>query len=45
MARESEKRYRRRLEEVRHGVRDLDVSTGELYWNDCLFEMLGLSRS
>jgi hypothetical protein len=32
MARESEKRYRRRLlEEVRDGVRDLEVSTGELY--------------
>ena len=46
MPRESEKRYRRLLlVEVRDGVWDLDVRPGELYWNDCLFEMLGLSRS
>lgn len=43
MPRESEKRYRRRLlVEVRDGVWDLDVCPGELYWTDCLFEMLGL---
>lgn len=30
---------------MRDGVWDLDVRPGELYWNDCLFEMLGLSRS
>jgi PAS domain S-box-containing protein len=43
--RESEEHYRLVLDGSNDGIFDWDLRTGELYWNDRLFEMLGLSRS
>src|SRR5215216_2133640 len=42
---ESEERYALVVEGSNDGIFDWDLRTGELYWNDRLFEMLGLSRS
>jgi PAS domain S-box-containing protein len=43
--RESEECYSLVVEGSNDGIFDWDVRTGELYWNDRLYEMLGLSRS
>jgi two-component system, sensor histidine kinase and response regulator len=43
--RKSEERYALVVEGSNDGIFDWDVRTGELYWNDRLFEMFGLSRS
>jgi PAS domain S-box-containing protein len=43
--RESEERYSLVVEGSSDGIFDWDIRTGELYWNDRLFEMLGLARS
>jgi PAS domain S-box-containing protein len=43
--RESEERYALVLEGSNDGIYDWNIRTGELYWNDRLFEMFGLSRS
>lgn len=40
-----EERYRLVVEGSNDGIWDWDVCTGEVYWNDRLFEMTGLSRS
>lgn len=42
---ESEERYRLVVEGSNDGVWDWDVRNGGVYWNDRLFEILGLSRS
>lgn len=42
---EVEERYHLLVEEGSDGVWDWDAGTGDLYWNDRIFEMLGLSRS
>ncbi|MEG4231802.1 response regulator [Microcoleus sp. Pol11C3] len=41
---ESEERYRLVLEGVNDGIWDWDLSKNEVYWNDRLLEILGLSR-
>lgn len=41
--RESEERYALVAEGANEGIWDWDLRTGEVYWNDLLFEMLGLS--
>src|SRR5215207_8388335 len=43
--RESEERYALVVEGSNDGIFDWDIRTGDLYWNDRLFEMFGLSRS
>jgi PAS domain S-box-containing protein len=43
--RESEQRYALVVEGSNDGIYDWNIRTGELYWNDRLFEMFGLSRS
>jgi two-component system sensor histidine kinase/response regulator len=43
--RESEERYALVLEGANDGIFDWNIRTGELYWNDRLYEMFGLSRS
>jgi PAS domain S-box-containing protein len=43
--RESEERYSLVVESSNDGIFDWDIPTGVLYWNDRLFEMLGLPRS
>ncbi len=43
--RESEERYSLVVEGSNDGIFDWDIRTGDLYWNDRLYEMLGLSRS
>ena len=43
--RESEERYSLVVEGSNDGIFDWDIRTGELFWNDRLFEMLGLSGS
>ena len=43
--RESEERYSLVVEGSSDGIFDWDIRTGNLYWNDRLFEMLGLARS
>ena len=42
---ESEERYALVAQGSNDGIFDWDVRTGEFYWNDRLYEMLGLSRS
>lgn len=42
---ESEERYRLVIEGSNDGVWDWDIRGGSVYWNDRLFEILGLSRS
>ncbi len=42
---ESEKRYSLVVEGSNDGIYDWDILGGTLFWNDRLFEMLGLSRS
>ncbi|HEX2740957.1 MAG TPA: response regulator, partial [Rubrobacter sp.] len=42
---ESEERYALVVEGSNDGIYDWNIRTGELYWNDRLFEMFGLSRS
>ncbi|MFM9265628.1 response regulator [Tychonema sp. BBK16] len=42
---ESEERYRLVLEGVNDGIWDWDLTKDEVYWNDRLLEMIGLSRS
>ncbi|HET7271425.1 MAG TPA: histidine kinase N-terminal 7TM domain-containing protein, partial [Rubrobacter sp.] len=42
---ESEERYALVVDASNDGIYDWHVRTGELYWNDRLFEMFGLSRS
>ncbi|MEG4418819.1 response regulator [Microcoleus sp. LAD1_D5] len=41
---ESEERYRLVLEGVNDGIWDWDLSKNEVYWNDRLLEIIGLSR-
>ncbi|MGB7892166.1 MAG: response regulator [Microcoleus sp.] len=41
---ESEERYRLVLEGVNDGIWDWDLSKNEVYWNDRLLEIVGLSR-
>ncbi len=41
---ESEERYRLVLEGVNDGIWDWDFSKNEVYWNDRLLEIIGLSR-
>ena len=41
----SEERYALVVEGSNDGIYDWNIRTGELYWNDRLFEMFGLSRS
>jgi two-component system sensor histidine kinase/response regulator len=41
---ESEERYRLVLEGVNDGIWDWDLSKDEVYWNDRLLEIIGLSR-
>src|SRR5215218_7970412 len=43
--RESEERYSLVVEGSNDGIFDWDIRTGELFWNDRLFELFGLSRS
>jgi two-component system, sensor histidine kinase and response regulator len=43
--RESEERYSLVVEGTNDGIYDWNIRTGEIYWNDRLFEMFGLSRS
>jgi two-component system sensor histidine kinase/response regulator len=43
--RESEERYALVVEGSNDGIFDWNIRTGELYWNDRLYEMFGLSRS
>ena len=43
--RESEERHARVVEGSNDGIFDWNIRTGELYWNDRLFEMFGLDRS
>jgi PAS domain-containing protein len=43
--RDSEERYTLVVEASNDGIYDWGIRTGELYWNDRLFEMFGLSRS
>ena len=43
--RESEERYSLVVEGSNDGIFDWDIRTGELYWNDRIYEMLGLSHS
>jgi two-component system sensor histidine kinase/response regulator len=43
--RESEERYALVVEGSNDGIYDWNIRTGELYWNDRLYEMFGLSRS
>ncbi len=43
--RESEARYSLVVEGSSDGIFDWDIREGELYWNDRLYEMLGLARS
>ncbi|HEX2729686.1 MAG TPA: PAS domain S-box protein, partial [Rubrobacteraceae bacterium] len=43
--RESEERYSLVAEGANEGIWDWEVRTGEMYWNDRLFEMLGLSSA
>jgi PAS domain S-box-containing protein len=40
----SEERYSLVMEGSNDGIWDWDIHTGEVYWNDRLFEILGLSR-
>ncbi|HEX2739292.1 MAG TPA: PAS domain S-box protein [Rubrobacter sp.] len=42
--RESEERYSLVVEASNDGIFDWDIPTGELYWNDRLYEMLALPR-
>ncbi|MGB3263297.1 MAG: response regulator [Microcoleus sp.] len=42
---ESEERYRLVLEGVNDGIWDWDLSKNEVYWNDRLLEIIGLSRT
>ncbi len=42
--RESEERYSLVVEGSNDGIFDWNVRTGEIFWNDRLFEMVGLSR-
>ncbi|MDF0556719.1 response regulator [Kamptonema sp. UHCC 0994] len=42
---ESEERYRLVLEGANDGIWDWDLSKNEVYWNDRLLEIVGLSRS
>ncbi|HJQ28119.1 MAG TPA: histidine kinase N-terminal 7TM domain-containing protein, partial [Rubrobacter sp.] len=41
---ESEERYALVVEGSNDGIYDWHIRTGELYWNDRLFEMFGISR-
>ena len=41
---ESEERYALVVEGSNDGIFDWEIDTGELYWNDRLFEMFGLAR-
>ncbi|PSB29507.1 histidine kinase, partial [filamentous cyanobacterium Phorm 46] len=41
---ESEERYRLVLEGVNDGIWDWDLSKNDVYWNDRLLEIIGLSR-
>ncbi|WP_373535587.1 response regulator [Microcoleus sp.] len=41
---ESEERYRLVVEGVNDGIWDWDLSKNDVYWNDRLLEMIGLSR-
>jgi PAS domain S-box-containing protein len=43
--RESEERYALVVEGSNDGIFDWNIRTGELYWNNRLFEIFGLSRS
>jgi PAS domain S-box-containing protein len=43
--RDSEERHTLVVEASNDGIYDWGIRTGELYWNDRLFEMFGLSRS
>ncbi|HET7273182.1 MAG TPA: PAS domain S-box protein, partial [Rubrobacter sp.] len=43
--RNSEERYALVVEGSNDGIFDWDILTGDLYWNDRLFEMFGLTRS
>src|SRR5215211_5004607 len=43
--RESEERYSLVVEGSNDGIFDWNIRTGEVFWNDRLFEMFGLSRS
>lgn len=42
---ESQERYRLVLEGVNDGIWDWDLTKNEVYWNDRLLEIMGLSRS
>jgi two-component system, sensor histidine kinase and response regulator len=42
---QSEERHSLVVQSTNDGIYDWDIRTGELYWNDRLFEMFGLSRS
>jgi PAS domain S-box-containing protein len=42
---ESEERYALVVQGSNDGIFDWDIRDGEFYWNDRLYEMLGLSRS
>ena len=43
--RSSDERYRLLFDAASDGIWDWDILTGEIYWNDRFFEMLGLARS
>ena len=43
--RDSEERYALVADSSNDGIYDWNIRTGELYWNDRLFEMFGLTRS
>jgi PAS domain S-box-containing protein len=45
MLREAEEHHRMVTEEISDGIWEYEARTGELYWNDRHFEILGLSRS